>query len=66
MKPIAWTRKVAFFFCPVCKLRVNDTVVTHDQCHDRTRGGCGEFVFTRDDMAQEQGHDKFCGSFPRL
>lgn len=51
MKVIPWQRKPVFFFCPACNRWVNDAVVTHDQCHDRTRGGCGEFVFTRADVA---------------
>lgn len=43
MKPIPWERKPKLFYCPACRRFLDDSGVTGDQVHDRTRGGCGEF-----------------------
>jgi hypothetical protein len=46
MIEINWQRKATFFYCPACRKRVSDAEVTGDQVHDRSRGVCGEFVFS--------------------
>lgn len=56
MKEIPWTRKPAFFFCPACGRWIDDSVVSGDQVHDRSQGGCGEFVLTRADANTIYGH----------
>jgi hypothetical protein len=54
MNDIPWTRKPVLFFCPACRRWIDDSFVTSDQVHDRTRGGCGEFVLTRADARMER------------
>lgn len=52
MKPIPWERKQLLFFCPACRRWIDDSMVTNDQTHDRTRGGCGEFVYAESDTVR--------------
>ncbi len=55
LKPIPWTRTPTAFICPCCG-RIDDSVVTGDQTHDIARGGCGQFVFSGNDI--EVNHAK--------
>lgn len=50
MKELNWKRKPAYFYCPVCKKWIDDSVVTLDGCHDLLRGGCNCFVMTQADV----------------
>lgn len=48
---IVWQRKPKRFFCPSCGW-IYDDRVTGDQVHEISRGGCGQFCFTEEDVRE--------------